>query len=201
MKLELDHGKNPAYVSTLPSKISMMLGSGWLSTRIRKLGTHIVSPLFPTPVIHTNNEAWAMKNTSLAAQQLMMAATAFNLRTTPMEGFDERRVCYNLGIPLEEYAVPMIVSIGYSADASINSALESSAQSSFGDVADGDDAVDTSASSLATSNEGTSVQVLASSAVTAECAVTAATKHFPSKQRFPLSDICYSERFNGKLDI
>ena len=43
----------------------------------------------------------------------MCAATANGLATCPMEGFDERRLCYSLGINTERYSIPLVVSTGY----------------------------------------------------------------------------------------
>ena len=117
MELETQHGASTSYVSSLPAKITMVLGNGWLSNRLRALGTHLVSPLKPTPVIHSSNRAWSVMNAAFAAQQLMLAATAHGLRTLPMEGFDERRLSAVLGISLSEHAIPLVVCMGHSARA------------------------------------------------------------------------------------
>lgn len=114
MDLERRSGKDAEYVSTLPSKINFLLGSGILSTTLRRLATHIVSPIKAAPSISSTNEAWSMKNTTLAAQQFMLAATSVGLCTAPMEGFDGRRVCFQLGIPIERYCIPIVISAGYS---------------------------------------------------------------------------------------
>ena len=113
MKLELEHGTDPSYVSTLPSKISFLLGKGFLSNAFRATATHLMSPISPSPTIAANCDAWAAKNASLAAQTYMLGASAFGLSTAPMEGFDERRIFYLLGIPQERYSVPLVVATGY----------------------------------------------------------------------------------------
>jgi nitroreductase len=113
MQLELENGADLAYVKSIQPKIKFMLGRGWISKQIRTAATHLLSPLQPTPVI-PNLETWAVKNTALAAHQLILAATSLGLATAPMEGFDERRLCYQLNIPIEDYSIPLVVSIGYS---------------------------------------------------------------------------------------
>jgi nitroreductase len=113
MDLELQGGTDPGYVSSLPAKVSFLIGPGMLSKGIRKLASHLVSPLSPTPRIEFNSEIWSIKNASLFSQQLIMAATAYGIASSPMEGFDERRVKFQLNIPYDEYTVPLIVSLGY----------------------------------------------------------------------------------------
>jgi nitroreductase len=72
-----------------------------------------VSHIAPTPA-PLNVQAWAYKNTALAANTLLLAATAEGLASTPMEGFDERRVKDVLHVP-GSYGVPMLVALGYPA--------------------------------------------------------------------------------------
>jgi nitroreductase len=95
-------------------KINVLLGNGgWVAGKVRALATEIASAISPSPVIHKNPASWAVKNTMFASQTFMLAATAHGLGVAPMEGFDERRLCYALNIPMERYTVPLIVSIGY----------------------------------------------------------------------------------------
>lgn len=65
------------------------------------------------PVIDIDNRAWAAKNVGFVAQQVMLACTAYGLASTPMEGFDERRLCYQLEVPLDQFSVPLVLSVGY----------------------------------------------------------------------------------------
>jgi nitroreductase len=118
MELERAHGKSEEYVNGLPSKITFLLGKGWLSTKFRSVVTHLMSPLVAAPNIRSTDSTteWAYKNTALAAAAYMYAATAHGLATCPMEGFDERRLCFSLGIDMERYSVPMVVSTGYSVE-------------------------------------------------------------------------------------
>ncbi len=163
MDLEAQHGAHPAYVSSLPAKITLLLGGGGISKRIRSLGSHLLSPLSPTPVIHTSNETWAAKNASFAAQQFMLAATACGLRTLPMEGFDERRLSAILDVSMDDYTIPVVICMGHSASESdvLHQLVADSAEKSYNN---------------------------------------ASTKH-PQKVRFPIEDICYSEKFGQSPDF
>ncbi len=116
MELEKEYGAPASYISSLPAKISLLLGKGLISNRIRALGSHLMSPLKPAPVIRPTNETWGVKNASYVAMQLMLAATSLGLRTLPMEGFDERRLFAALKIPMEDYCVPVVICLGHSAD-------------------------------------------------------------------------------------
>jgi nitroreductase len=116
MKLETEHGADPAYVARLPATVSFLLGKGLLSKAFRAAATHLLSPLSPTPKISHSLDGWACKNTALAAGTFMLAAQAHGLATAPMEGFDERRVGFLLRIPADRFSIPLVVTTGYSAD-------------------------------------------------------------------------------------
>jgi nitroreductase len=111
MELEQEAGTNSRYISSIPAKLSFLAGSGKYSHIIRKLGSHLASPLHPSPTIPSPTE-WAVKNTMFTAQQLLLAATAFGLETSPMEGFDERRLMSQFNIPEDRYTIPLVVAIG-----------------------------------------------------------------------------------------
>jgi len=115
MKLETEHGADPAYVARLPATVSFLLGKGLLSKAFRAAATHLLSPLSPTPKISHSLDGWACKNTALAAGTFMLAAQAHGLATAPMEGFDERRVGFLLRIPADRFSIPLVVTTGYSA--------------------------------------------------------------------------------------
>lgn len=167
MDLEAANGAHPAYVSSLPSKITLLLGSGGISKRIRKLGSHLLSPLSPSPVINTSNEAWAVKNTAFAAQQFMLAATACGLRSLPMEGFDERRLAAILEMSTDEYTVPVVICLGHSTEENdaLPGLMEKCVQHSYG------------------------------------ASISGACVDYPKKARFPIEDICFSEKFGQKPDF
>ena len=113
MQLERESGMDASYVAALPSRVSFLLGSGVLSKAFRAAATHLLSPLSPTPKIAHSLDGWACKNAGLAASTFMLAAQAHGLATAPMEGFDERRVGFLLGIPADRYSIPLVVSAGY----------------------------------------------------------------------------------------
>jgi hypothetical protein len=155
MEMELQHGADPTYVNSLPSKVSFLLGRGVLSTAFRSLVTHLASPLIPAPVVSSLNlEAYSVKNTAFAAQQYMLAAASSGLSTAPMEGYDERRLCFELQIPCEEYSIPLVVATGFPASPSENS-----------------------------NNDNNNNELPPEK----------------PKRRFPLHEICYSDRFGSPL--
>ena len=55
---------------------------------------------------------WATKSTSLACQNLMIAAEALGMNTCPMEGFDSRRLSKFLGLPRRHHEIVMVIAIG-----------------------------------------------------------------------------------------
>jgi nitroreductase len=55
---------------------------------------------------------WATKSTSLACQNLMIAAEALGMNTCPMEGFDSRRLARFLGLPGRYSEIVMVIAIG-----------------------------------------------------------------------------------------
>jgi len=55
---------------------------------------------------------WAMKSTSLACENLMIAAEALGLNTCPMEGFDGRRLSRFLGLSTRYHEIVMVIAIG-----------------------------------------------------------------------------------------
>lgn len=113
MKLESENGTDLTYISSLPSKIGFLFGGGWVSGKLRSFGTHLLSPLVPTPNIASSSEMWSVKNTAFAAQQLMLAATSLGVCSAPMEGFDEARLCFEIGIPTQDFSIPLVISLGY----------------------------------------------------------------------------------------
>ncbi len=55
---------------------------------------------------------WATKSTSLACQNLMIAAEALGMNTCPMEGFDGRRLTQYLGLCGRQQEIVMVIAIG-----------------------------------------------------------------------------------------
>jgi nitroreductase len=55
---------------------------------------------------------WATKSTSLACENLMIAAEALGINTCPMEGFDGRRLSKYLGLSARHHEIVMVIAIG-----------------------------------------------------------------------------------------
>jgi nitroreductase len=55
---------------------------------------------------------WATKSTSLACQNLMIAAESLGMNTCPMEGFDGRRLSQYLGLFRRHHEIVMVIAIG-----------------------------------------------------------------------------------------
>ena len=55
---------------------------------------------------------WATKSTSLACQNLMIAAEALGVNTCPMEGFDGCRLSQYLGLSRRYHEIVMVIAIG-----------------------------------------------------------------------------------------
>ncbi len=64
------------------------------------------------PVFRHDIFKWAMKSTSLACENLMIAAEALGLNTCPMEGFDGRRLSRFLGLSTRYHEIVMVIAIG-----------------------------------------------------------------------------------------
>jgi nitroreductase len=64
------------------------------------------------PLSRQNQFKWATKGTSLACQNLMIAAEALGLNTCPMEGFDGRRLVRYLGLSGRRHEIVMVIAIG-----------------------------------------------------------------------------------------
>ena len=55
---------------------------------------------------------WATKGTSLACENLMIAAEALGFNTCPLEGFDGRRLLQYLGLCSRYHEIVMVIAIG-----------------------------------------------------------------------------------------
>lgn len=64
-------------------------------------------PLFRKDVVK-----WATKGTTLACENLLIAAEAMGLNTCPMEGFDGRRLSNFLGLSARDHEIVMVIAIG-----------------------------------------------------------------------------------------
>lgn len=64
------------------------------------------------PVSRQGLFKWATKGTSLACENLMIAAEALGLNSCPMEGFDGRRLANFLGLSRKHHEIVMVIAIG-----------------------------------------------------------------------------------------
>lgn len=64
------------------------------------------------PADSLKRKIFAVKNTSLFAMNLMIAAKGLGLETHPMDGFDEECVKKEFNIPADKI-IPMLIAIGY----------------------------------------------------------------------------------------
>ena len=64
------------------------------------------------PLFRPDLFKWATKSTSLACQNLMIAAEALGINTCPMEGFDGRRLSKYLGLSARYHEIVMVIAIG-----------------------------------------------------------------------------------------
>jgi nitroreductase len=55
---------------------------------------------------------WATKSTSLACENLMIAAETLGINTCPMEGFDGRRLSKYLGLSARNHEIVMVIAVG-----------------------------------------------------------------------------------------
>jgi nitroreductase len=72
------------------------------------------------PVTRHDIFKWAIKGTSLACQNLMIAAEALGLNTCPMEGFDALRLSKFLGLSSRAHEIVMVIAIGKKSTAHVD---------------------------------------------------------------------------------
>lgn len=64
------------------------------------------------PLFRQDLFKWATKSTSLACENLMIAAEAVGINTCPMEGFDGRRLLKYLGLSARYHEIVMVIAMG-----------------------------------------------------------------------------------------
>ena len=80
----------------------------WLILRL----VHLWKPMGIPPVTRRGLFKWAFKNTSLACENLMIAAEALGLNTCPMDGFDGLRLGRLLGLSPRYHEIVMVIAVG-----------------------------------------------------------------------------------------
>jgi len=111
---ELEHSsgaRHPNYLGQMPLASSFLLGQGHAATLLKTVATNVASELQPMPIIEPIH-AWSYKNTGMAVQSYVLAATSHDLGTSIMEGFDGRRLKEILRVP-DRYAACCCVATGY----------------------------------------------------------------------------------------
>lgn len=104
--------RNPNYLASLPMVPSFLIGEGHAATWIKNVSTNFLSNVQAMPVVEPV-QAWGYKNTALLAQSFVLAATSHDLATCMMEGYDGRKVGELLHVPMDRYAIPLVVAVGY----------------------------------------------------------------------------------------
>lgn len=113
MALEEGRRHAAAYRAALPTTAAFWLGEGHAATWLKQASAAVLSHTTTRPMPGIEPvRAWAYKNTALAAQSYILAATSYDLATAAMEGFDPRRTREILCVP-DRYAVPIMVATGY----------------------------------------------------------------------------------------
>ncbi|MGB8321539.1 MAG: nitroreductase family protein [Candidatus Acidiferrum sp.] len=92
----------------MPGPFGIFGAVKWTIFRLLNLWKTIGMP----PVFRQDILKWATKSTSLACENLMIAAEALGLNTCPMEGFDGRRLSRFLGLSTRHHEIVMVIAIG-----------------------------------------------------------------------------------------
>jgi nitroreductase len=92
----------------MPGPFGIFGAVKWMIFRLVHLWKTIGMP----PVFRQAVFKWATKSTSLACENLMIAAEVLGLNTCPMEGFDGRRLSKFLGLSTRYHEIVMVIAIG-----------------------------------------------------------------------------------------
>ena len=91
-----------------PGPLGIFAALKWVLFRVLNLWRVCGMP----PLFRQEQMKWAAKSTSLACQNLMIAAEALGVNTCPMEGFDGRRLLRYLGLSGRQHEVVMVIAMG-----------------------------------------------------------------------------------------
>jgi nitroreductase len=92
----------------MPGPFGIFGAAKWTIFRMLNLWKTLGMP----PTSRRDLLKWATKSTSLACENLMIAAEALGLNTCPMEGFDGRRLSRFLGLSARYHEIVMVIAIG-----------------------------------------------------------------------------------------
>jgi nitroreductase len=84
---------------------------GYMKPEMRETYKGMANNLYGAPD-SLKRKIFAVKNTSLFAMNLMIAAKGLGLETHPMDGFDEDCMKKEFNIP-EDKIIPMLIAVGY----------------------------------------------------------------------------------------
>jgi nitroreductase len=113
-----DYGRtaNIGRILFMPGPFGLFGALKWTLFRLIHFWKTIGTP----PVFRHDIFKWAGKSTSLACQNLMIAAEALGLNTCPMEGFDARRLSRFLGLSPRVHEIVLVIAIGKKSAAHID---------------------------------------------------------------------------------
>jgi nitroreductase len=101
--------------NAMEENIDKMLDSwqdlGYMKPEMRETYKGMANNLYGEPD-SLKRKIFAVKNTSLFAMNIMLAAKGLELETHPMDGFDEECVKKEFNIP-EDKIIPMLIAVGY----------------------------------------------------------------------------------------
>lgn len=101
--------------NAMEENIDRMLDSwqalGYMKPEMRETYKGMANNLYG-PTDSLKRKVFALKNTSLFAMNLMIAAKGLGLETHPMDGFDEECVKKEFNIPADKI-IPMLIAVGY----------------------------------------------------------------------------------------
>lgn len=101
--------------NAMEENIDRMLDSwqalGYIKPEMRETYKGMANNLYG-PADSLKRKVFALKNTSLFAMNLMIAAKGLGLETHPMDGFDEECVKKEFNIPADKI-IPMLIAVGY----------------------------------------------------------------------------------------
>ena len=92
----------------MPGPFGIFAAIKWGIFRLLNLWKTLGMP----PLFRQDLFKWATKSTSLACENLMIAAEALGINTCPMEGFDGRRLSQYLGLSARYHEIVMVIAIG-----------------------------------------------------------------------------------------
>jgi len=92
----------------MPGPFGIFAAFKWTIFRL----VHLWKTMGMPPLFRQAIFKWATKSTSLACENLMIAAETLGLSTCPMEGFDGRRLCKFLGLSARHHEIVMVIAIG-----------------------------------------------------------------------------------------